>query len=144
MTFACAATGTVNCQVIEGKDTGFCLDGFNRFFCETTVPKIVYTDEEGGLIKALNKGEIDFVDLAGNLSTNRGITFQSVVPQGHYGHGKVEKKIHMLQECLERSEIRNSRCTATGWMCIAKLIERSVNSIPIGYLYHQSGGDNPL
>ena len=29
-------------------------------------------------------------------------------------------------------------------MCIMKLIERSVNSIPIGYLYHQSGGSNPL
>ena len=37
LVFACCATDTVNCQVIEGKDTGFCLDGFNRFFCQTTV-----------------------------------------------------------------------------------------------------------
>ena len=29
-------------------------------------------------------------------------------------------------------------------MCIAKLIERTVNSIPIGYLYHQAGGKNAL
>ena len=29
-------------------------------------------------------------------------------------------------------------------MCVAKLIERTVNSIPIGYLFYQSGGDNAL
>ena len=29
-------------------------------------------------------------------------------------------------------------------MCIAKLIERTVNSIPIGYLLNQSGGNNAL
>ena len=29
-------------------------------------------------------------------------------------------------------------------MCIMKLIERQVNSIPIGYLYHQAGGNNAL
>ena len=120
------------------------MDGFNRFFCETTVPKIVYTDAEGGLLKALNEGEVDLVDMAGNMKLNNGILFETCVPQGHSAHGKVEKKIHLLQQALERSGIRNSKCTATGWMCIAKLIERSVNSIPIGYLYHHSGGNNAL
>ena len=143
MVFVCVATGTVNTQVIEGKDTGFCLDGFNRFFCETTVPKIVYTDEEGGLVKALREAEVDIIDLAGNLS-KVGIQFHTCTPQGHYAHGKVEKKIHLLQQSLERADFRNSRCTATGWMCIMKLIERQVNSIPIGYLYHQAGGNNAL
>ena len=144
MVFVCAATGTVNCQVIEGKSAEYCMDGFNRFFCETTVPKIVYTDAEGGLLKALKEGEVDLINMAGNLRTNNGILFETCVPQGHSAHGKVEKKIHLLQQALERSEIRNSRCTATGWMCIAKLIERTVNSIPIGYLLHQSGGDSAL
>ena len=144
MVFVCAATGTTNCQVIEGKSAGYCMDGFNRFFCETTVPKIVYTDAEGGLLKALNEGEVDLVDMAGNMKLNNGILFETCVPQGHSAHGKVEKKIHLLQQALDRSGIRNSRCTATGWMCVAKLIERSVNSIPIGYLYHQSGGNNAL
>merc|ERR1719233_2650572 len=144
MVFVCAATGTVNCQVIEGKTAEYCMDGFTRFFCETTVPKIVFTDAEGGLLKALKEGEVDLMDMAGNLKQNQGIAFETCVPQGHSAHGKVEKKIHLLQQALERSGIRNSRCTATGWMCIAKLIERSVNSIPIGYLYHQSGGNNAL
>ena len=49
----------------------------------------------------------------------------------------------MIQESLNKSEIRGSRHTATGWQTIAKLIERQVNNIPLGYLYHQ-GNANPL
>ena len=144
MVFACCATGTVNVQVIEGKDTGFCLDGMNRFFCETTVPKFMFTDEEGGLVKGLKYGRVDFVDLSGTLSRQKGISFDTVVPQGHSAHGRVEKRIHMLQESLEQSEIRGSRCTSLGWHTIGKLIERSVNSIPLGYLHHETGGMSPL
>ena len=48
MVFGCCATGTINCQIIEGRKTQFCLDGFNRLFCETAVPKICLIDEEGG------------------------------------------------------------------------------------------------
>ena len=144
MVFACCCTGTVNCQVIEGKDAAFCMDGMNRFFMETTVPKFIYSDEEGGLVKALTHGRVDLVDLAGTLSKQRGISFTTVVPQGHYGHGRIEKRIHMLQQSLEQSEIRNSRCTSMGWHTLAKAVERTVNSVPIGFLLHQSGGLNPL
>ena len=144
MVCACAATGTVNCQVIEGRKTGFCLDGLNRFFSETTVPKIIFTDEEGGLLRGLGHGEVDVVDLAGVLSRQRGVQVVTVVPQGHSGHGRIERRIQMLQQSLEQSELRKSRCTALGWQTIGKLIEHKVNSIPIGYLQHQIGGQNNL
>ena len=129
---------------VEGKDAGFCMDGMNRFFMETTVPKIIYSDEEGGLVKALTDGRVDLVDLAGTLSRQRGISFITVVPQGHSGHGRIEKRIHMLQQSLEQSQLRNSRCTSMGWHTLAKAVERTVNSVPIGFLHHQSGGQNPL
>ena len=135
----------MNVQVIEGKDTGFCLDGMNRFFCETTVPKFMFTDEEGGLVKSLKYGKVDIVDLSGTLSRQRGIFFDTVVPQGHSAHGRIEKKIHMLQQSLEQSEIRlHSRCTSLGWQTLGKLLEREVNSVPLGYLHHEAGGQNPL
>ena len=142
LVFACCATGTINCQVIEGRKTGFCLDGFNRFFCETAVPKIIYSDEEGGLTRSLAHGEIDLVDLSGTLSRQKGIEFVTVVPQGHSSPGRIERRIQLLQKSLEQSNMRNSRCTATGWQTIAKLLEHTVNSIPIGFLHHQAGGIN--
>ena len=62
-------------------------------------------------------------DLAGNLSKVR---IQTHTLQGH-ALGKVEKKIHPLQQSLEMAEFINSKCTATGWLFIMKLIERQVN-----------------
>ena len=143
MVVGCVVTGCINVQVIEKRDTGGVLDGLNRFFNETSVPKIMYPDQDGAFMKALSKGEISLLDLQGNLHRERGIMFEYCLPQGHYQHGRIERRIRMLQECLDRSEVRNSRCTALGWQCIAKAIERECNSIPIGFLHHQ-GTANPL
>ena len=68
----------------------------------------------------------------------------TIVPQGHYGHSKTERKISILKETLEKSELRFTWYTFSGWTCVTKLIERAVNSIPIGYLLHLTGAANPL
>ena len=144
LVMGCVVTGAVNCQIIEKKDTEAVLDGLTRFFCETSVPKICYPDQDGALMKALTEGEIDIIDLQGRLHRERGILFETCLPQGHYQHGRIERRIKMLQESLERSEIRlTASATATGWQTIAKVIENEVNSIPLGYLHHQ-GSQNPL
>ena len=138
MVLACASTGTINVQFLEGKSRASCISGFNRFFSETTVPKIILTDAEGGLLKSLKEGEVDLVDMQGVLSKERSIHFEVATPQAHYQHGKIEKKIHLLQESLERSDLRNTATTATSLMTVGKSIKRYVNSILIGYLYQGS------
>ena len=40
MVFVCAATSTVNCQVIEGKSAEYCMDGPDRFFWKDQVLEI--------------------------------------------------------------------------------------------------------
>ena len=135
LVMVCAVTAAVNCQIIEKKDTGAVLDGLNRFFNEVCVPKICYPDKDGAIMKALQDGEIDVQDMEGRLHRERGIYFQTCLPQGHYQHGRVERRIKMLQESLERSEIRKSRCTATGWQTICKAIEHEVNSVPTRLIY---------
>ena len=143
LVMGCVVTGCVNVQVIEKRNTGGILDGLNRFFNEACVPKIAYPDQDGAMMKALDNGEISLLDLQGNLHKQRGIMFECCLPQGHYQHGRIERRIRSLQESLDRSNIRNSRCTALGWQCIAKAIERECNNVPIGFLHHQ-GTANPL
>ena len=143
LVMGCAVTGAVNCQIIEKKSTDFVLDGLNRFFAEVCVPKICYPDKDGAIMKALSEGEMTIQDLQGRLHRERGLFFETCLPQGHYQHGRIERKIKQLQESLDRSNIRNSRVTATGWQTIAKAIEHEVNSVPMGFLYHQ-GTANPL
>ena len=129
LVMACAVTGAVNCQVIEKRDTGAVLDGLNRFFHEVCVPKVCYPDKDGAIMKALRDGEIDILDMQGRLHRERGIYFETCLPQGHYQHGRIERRIRMLQESLERSDMKSSRCTATGWQTICKAIEHEVNSV---------------
>lgn len=139
VTFGCAATAMINCQMMEGgKDTGNVLEVFNRFFHEICVPKICLPDQDGALMKALIEGEVDMVDLAGVLSRERGITFQTCVSQGHSAHGRIERRIKMIQECLNRSGLRGQRMHSLGWQTLAKTLEHEVNSIPLGYLHHQT------
>ena len=103
----------------------------------------MYPDKDGALVKAISEGCIKLVDLQGRLHSERGLQFEVCLPQNHSAHGRIERRIRMIQQSLERSEIRNSRCTSTGWQTIAKLIEREVNSVPLGYLHHH-GAANPL
>ena len=106
LVMGCAATGAINCQIIENKNTGAVLDGLNRFFCEVAVPKICYPDMDGALMKALKKGEISLIDMQGRLHTEKGILFEVCLPQGHYAHGRIGRRIRMIQESLDRSELR--------------------------------------
>ena len=94
MVLACASIGTVNVQFLEGKSTASCILDLNQFFSKTTVPKIILTDAEGGLLKSLNEGEVDLMDMQGRLSRERNIHFEVTTPQAHYQHGKIEKKVH--------------------------------------------------
>ena len=143
LVIGCAVSGAINCQVLEKKDPSAVLDGLNRFFSECSVPKIMYPDKDGALVKAISEGCINLIDLQGRLHSERGLQFEVCLPQNHSAHGRIERRIRMIQQSLARSELRNSRCTSTGWQTIAKLIEREVNSVPLGYLHHH-GAANPL
>ena len=144
LVFGCALTGMINCQMMEGsKDTASVLDAFNRFFHEACVPKICFPDQDGALLKALSEGEIDIFGPDGCISRERGIDFKTCPAQGHNAHGRIERRIRMLQECLERSGLKGQKLHAMGWQTLAKTIEHDVNSIPLGFLNHQ-GDIGPL
>ena len=145
LVFTCLATSAVNVQVIEGKSTEFVLEGCTRFFSETSVPKILFPDDDGALTLAFSRGEISLEDLSGNLYKTKGILFEKCTPQAHSGHGKVERAIRSLQESFSRSGASSCRLTATGWSTIAKSLEREVNDVPIGFLFDKtSAGGNPI
>ena len=138
MVFCCVATGTVNVQVIETQDTDGIMTGFNRFFSEECVPKIVFPDKGSSLLKALEEMEGRTLDLEHRLSEERGIVYRACLPQGHSAHGRVEHVIRSLQEGMEAAGLMKERLTATGWQTIAKGIENSYNNLPLGTYYRRS------
>ena len=95
------------------------------------------------VMKALLEGEVDIRDQFGIISRERGVTFQTCVSQGHSAHGRVERRIKMIQECLDRSGLKATKLHSLGWQTIAKTLEHDVNSIPLGFLQHQTS-NGPL
>ena len=88
MVFCCVSTGCVNIQVIETQDTDGIMTGFNRFFHEETVPKVVFPDKGSLLLKALQEMEGWTLDIQYRLAEERGITFRACLPQGQSAHGR--------------------------------------------------------
>ena len=116
LVFSCAATGAVNVQLLEGKRTEFVLEGCSRFFNETSVPKIMYPDDDGPLVKAFTEGEIDVQDLSGTLFKTKGIYFEICPPQGHSAHGRVERVIRSMKDSFRKSGASSSRCVYSHWL----------------------------
>ena len=138
LVFGCAATSTINCQLMEGgKSTSNVVDALNRFFAESCVPKVMYVDKDSALIKALIDGQIELLSSNGVISRERGIVFETCPAQGHNAHGRIERRIRMLQEAFERCDMRHYKLHSLGWQTLAKRLEYDVNSIPLGYLNHQ-------
>lgn len=136
--FACAATGMVNVQAMEGgKNVGCVLDVLNRFFCEIAVPKICYIDQDSAMMKALSEGQVELISNDGVVARQRGIRFETCSSQGHNAHGRVEARIKMLQEAFQRSDMKGIKLHSLGWQSLGKVIEHEVNSIPLGFLQHQ-------
>ena len=101
--FGCAATGMINCQMMEGgKNTDCVLDAFNRFFSEACVPKVCLPDKDGAVMKALTEGEIDIIGRDGVLARQKGINFETCLAQDHSAHGRITARIKMVQQSLER------------------------------------------
>ena len=138
MVMACVATGTVNVQLVEKEDTDGVMSGFNRFFCEATVPKIMYPDEGTQLVKSMEEMEGTVLDLKYRLAEERGIDYRTCLPQGHSAHGRVERVIRSLKESLKVANVKSERLTATGWQTIAKAIENLYNNLPLGCYYRRS------
>ena len=138
LVFGCAATSTINCQIMEGgKSTSNVVDALNRFFVESCVPKVMYIDKDSAFIKALTDGQIELLSSDGVISRERGIVFETCPAQGHNAHGRIERRIKMLQEALERCDMRHYKLHSLGWQTLAKRLEHDVNSIPLGYLNHR-------
>ena len=138
LVMCCVSTGTVNVQLIEKEDTGGVMSGFNRFFCEASVPRIMFPDQGSQLLKAAQEMEGAVLDLKYRLSEQRGIIFKTCLPQSHSQHGRVERVIRSLRESMEAADVRTQRLTATGWQTVAKGIENAYNNLPLGCYYRRS------
>ena len=95
-------------------------------------------DKDDTIMKCLSEGEIELFSNDGVIAKKhscyakkRGIIFKTCSAQGHNAHGRVERKIQMIQEAFDRSDLRKFKLHGLGWQTVAKSVESQVNSIAL-------------
>ena len=131
----------VNLQVIENKVADDIIDGINRLCYEVGVPKMILTDQDSGIMKALTGCEVSHKDLQHAIYKEKGIVFKTCPVSGHNFHGLTERKILSVQKCLERMNIDKLWLHATTLM---KLIKNQLNNLPFGFTYGKLSDNSPL
>ena len=144
LVFVCMITKCVNLQVVEQKSADGVIDGVNRLGCEVGMPSYILTDQDSGIMKALEEIDVSLKDVDLCLYKERGIRFRTAPVSGHNYHGLVERKIKSVQECLERSEVQKMRLHATGYQTLMKLIENDLNNLPFGYSFGRYSKNTPM
>ena len=144
LVFVCMISRAVNLQVIESKSADGVIEGVNRLGCEAGFPSYILTDQDSGIMKALTEAEISLKDIELNVFKEKGVRFRTAPVAGHNYHGKVERMIRSVQECLEKMGVEKMRLHATGYQTLMKLIENDLNNLPIGYGYGRSVENSPL
>ena len=144
LTFADPVSKCINLQVIENKACDGIVDGITRLGCEVGMPKLILTDQDSGIIKALEESEVSLKDLQLVVYKEKGIMFRTAPVSGHNYHGLCERKILTVQEILQRMEIDKMRLHATGYQTLMKLIENEVNNLPVGFTYGRHSDNSPI
>ena len=144
MTFICPVTKILNLQVIESKTADGVLEGLTRLGCEQGFPKYLILDQDSSFMKAVEEAEISLKDLQLRSFKEHGILCEKAPVSGHNFTGLVERKIKTVQECFSKINLESQRLHATGLQTLAKLVETSINNLPMGFSYGRDSNNTPL
>ena len=144
LVFVCCITKLTNIQIVESKDAAGICDGLTRLTCEVGTPSKMLVDQESSLIKVLNEGKIEILDLETMIRSKVSMDFSLCAVGGHNAHGLVEAKIKVAQTGFDKSGAGNLRLTATGTQTLAKQIENDMNNTPFGVVLGRSEANTPL
>ena len=130
VTFCCVLTSTTDIRVMEDYSTISFVQAFIRFSCSVGYPKLLLIDEGSQLKKGCETMLISFRDLKMKLCKDYQVEFNTCPVGGHNFHGKVERKIRLIRESIERS-VNNERLSLIQWETLSMQISNSVNNMPI-------------
>ena len=130
ITFCCVITSTTDIRVMEDYSSMSFTQAFIRLSCVVGYPKLLLIDEGSQLKKGCETMRINFRDVQHRLNKNLQVEFETCPVGGHNFHGKVERKIRMIRESIEKT-VHNERLSIIHWETLSSQISNSANNMPI-------------
>ena len=144
LSFVYPTTCLINMHVVDTSSTSGIISGVIQLSCEIGTPKKIYIDQDKTNMCWLDCVEFNTRDLQLKLERQHGIDFGLCPVSGHNAHGHVERIIGSVQESFGDAGLGLKRYHATDLQTLAKLIENSYNSLPLGYHQHEKAGGTPV
>ena len=131
LVLVCLHTSATNILALEAIDTQSVVFAIERHACRYGMPAEVYVDN-GSQLKALDKYQFSMKDMDAHLYDSRGIRVVISTPKNHEERGKVENRIKLLRETMQRYSIdQDTARTALGWETVFAQMANAMDDLPI-------------
>ena len=126
----CLLTGCTSIGVLEDLSTSSILFALTRSANRYGWSKYLVLDNQSSF-KALEKAKLSFKDLAGRLWNEQNMILDYSCPLGHNERGRVESKIKVLKDFLEKGSLVSSKHSYLELETIGLNVATMINSLPI-------------
>ena len=126
----CMVTSAVSITTLEDLSTGSVVAALERHSSRYGVPKILLPDLQSSFAK-LEDLRVNFKGLQGCLFTEQQIILDFCTPGNHREHGKVEARVKIVKELLEKTGENGIKHSFLQWETVALRLSTFMNSLPI-------------
>merc|ERR1711973_591089 len=126
----CMLTSATNILALEGIETQEILRALSRHSSRYGVPAEIFVDAGAQMI-ALENAEFSVRDLDMRIQRPKGVKVNVATPKAHHEQGRVEVKIRILRDLLERSGKTNTVMTPLDWETEFALMASMMDDVPM-------------
>ena len=126
----CMTTGCISVTIMEDVSTESVIQGLERHSGRYGWPKYLFPDQQSSFMK-LDDLRLNFRTLQGQLKTDQKVVLDFATAGHHAEHGKVESRVKLVKDWLEKSAQKGFRHSYTQWETICIRSSNFLNSLPI-------------
>ena len=138
----CILTSAVSIGVLEDLTVESIIMALTRHACHFGWPKNLLPDMQSSFVK-LEDLRVSFRDLQNRLFSEQSVILDFCTPLMHASHGKIEARIKLIKELLEKTGAAGFKHSFLHWETILKAISSILNSFPIAKAGDNRNPNNP-
>jgi len=126
----CVITGASSIHILEDWQTTSVVQGLERCAARYGMPSVIYIDS-GSQLKPLANAVFDLRDFNGKIRSNMGASVIQAAPKAHTSQGRVERRIRMIRDLLDRFAGKEFLMSFLNWETLFSKISNYINDLPI-------------
>ncbi|XP_066927931.1 uncharacterized protein [Clytia hemisphaerica] len=127
---SCCSTLSVSIKTTDDYSATSFIMTFTRFACDRGFPKKLLCDEGSQLVKSCKEMNLNLQDVQSNLTKLHKVEYQVCPVQGHYMHGKVERKIREINASIEKIA-HKEKLSLLQWETLSATMANTINNLPL-------------